>query len=84
MPETFCAVAALAEIANCRTHILKTRGPSGLDTVLANRRLLTNNPDTFVRDLLFAYREPERAEWYAREVPDRRPDTLVEKWLELV
>ena len=84
MPETYGVVASLAEIANCRTHILRMRGPSGLDDAISNHRLLTNDPNTFVRDFLFAYAEPEREEWYAPEVKDRRPDVLVDKWLELI
>ena len=83
--EVFCCVAALAELAQTRPHILCLRGVGGIREALSNSRLVTTDPEQFSRDFLHALSEPEN-DWVAApdQIVDRSPDTIAKQWEEVL
>jgi hypothetical protein len=81
--ETFFVVAAIAEIARVRCHILCKHFGAIRTTV--NSPLVTMDPEQWREDMVDAYRQgiaPIRA-WYG-DANDYRFSTLMPRWLELV
>jgi hypothetical protein len=80
MQETFCAIAAVAEAAQTRTHILCLRGRAGLDEALRNKTLVTTSPLDFEQSFLAALERPEDPKWYAADTVDRSPEAIAPLW----
>lgn len=80
MPETFCAVVAVAEAAKTRTHVLCLKGKGALGEALINTRLVTTSQDQFEIDFMEAWRDPGDPKWYVDKVIDRSSDRLVGEW----
>lgn len=85
MPETFCCVAALAERAGTRTHILCQAGFGGLTEAVRDHYFLTEDPSAFEASFIeaLAPRGPIPVNVPASYV-DLRPSILIDRWAEVL
>lgn len=63
--ETYCIVASLCERSHTRFHFWPMVGAGGTAEALTNTRLTASSQEQFEADFMTAWREPDRAEWYA-------------------
>lgn len=83
--ETYCCTLAFAEMARTRGHMLCRAGFGGMPEAVANSRLLTASQGDFERDVVAAWEEPAREEWYAAGLlQDRSPDAIVRDWVHVM
>jgi predicted O-methyltransferase YrrM/tetratricopeptide (TPR) repeat protein len=80
MPETFCSVAALAERAGTRTHILCRNGFGGIPEAVVDRTLITANETEFEVKFIEALSKPYVRPDGLPALRDLSPDALVEDW----
>lgn len=71
-PETFCVVAAMAEKAGCKCHILCSKGTSGIREAI-NSEFLTEREDVFIKNVV----SPIKFTWQAKDFSVK---SIVEKW----
>lgn len=78
--ETFGATAAIAEQLGTRTHILCLNGFGALKETLSDHRFVTSDHDRFRTTFLEAY----GSDLQQTTTRDYRPETTLNKWLQLV
>ena len=76
MAEVWCNLAAIAERAGTRTHILCKAGLGGIPEALVDASLVTTNDSDFEREFIARIGQPP----VMRDVPDRSADAMVTQW----
>ena len=79
-PETFCNLAAVAEAAGARCHILTLGNPGGLPEAIRSP-LLTGDASKFEHDFNDALLNPQK---YVAKPRDLRPETILPRWEKLL
>jgi hypothetical protein len=79
--ETACMIAAMCERSHTRFHFWPMTGLGGVPEMLTNSRLTADSQDKFESDFMAAWREPDRAEWYAAgKLKDLSVDAVLPIW----